>query len=135
MDSRQVHKTNVCVDRPCDSLLTLAPCTQASVNLATGQARVVTVAHGRSAPTHTELAKAVETAGFPARDGWDTISKGTSVVLDVQGLKVCCEMTPNTERRSINLVLKGKVPEPIYQEGKVGPSPYTAVVTVKTYPN
>lgn len=59
---------------------------QASVNLVTRQARVVTSAHGHVTPT--DLTRAMEAAGFPARTLWDTIREGTRVVLDVQGLKV-----------------------------------------------
>lgn len=83
--------------RLCDPLLTLALLyTQAAVNLATGQARVVTAARGRSQPTSTELTTAANAAGFPARGGWGTIGKGTSVVLDVKGLKVCCGLLSST---------------------------------------
>lgn len=59
---------------------------QASVNLATRQARVVTSARGNATPTN--LTRAVEAAGFPARTLWDTTREGKRVVLDVQGLKV-----------------------------------------------
>lgn len=59
---------------------------QASVNLATRQARAVTATHGHVAPT--DLTRAVEAVGFPARTLWDTKREDTRVVLDVQGLKV-----------------------------------------------
>lgn len=92
------EKNHVCRLR--DPPLTLALLhSQVSVNLTTGQARVETVAHGHSTRTFTELITAAEAAGFPARGGSDTISEGTSVVLDVQGLKVCCGLPSITERR------------------------------------
>ena len=56
------------------------------MNLATRQARVVTSACGHVSPT--DLTRAVEAAGFPARTLWDTFREGSRVVLDVQGLKV-----------------------------------------------
>ncbi len=61
---------------------------QASVNLATSQAHVVTVAHGHAKRSSTELTGAAKAAGFPARELWVTDREDRRVVLDVQGLKV-----------------------------------------------
>ena len=58
------------------------------MNLATSQAHVVTVAHGRTKPSPTELTEAAKAAGFPARELWVTNREERRVVLDVQGLKV-----------------------------------------------
>lgn len=66
---------------------------QASVNLATRQARVVIVANGHETPT--ALTRAAEAAGFPARKLWDTIREDTRMVLDVQGLKVSHKVNKN----------------------------------------
>ncbi|CAM9610753.1 unnamed protein product [Pylaiella littoralis] len=76
-----------CVAKAERALLSVDGVLEAAVNLATGQARVVTAARGRSQPTSTELTTAANAAGFPASGGWGTIGKGTSVVLDVKGLK------------------------------------------------
>lgn len=61
---------------------------QASVNLATRQAHVVTVVKAGLTPSAAELARIIESTGFPARVLWDTVREDTRVVLDVQGLKV-----------------------------------------------
>lgn len=58
------------------------------MNLATRQARVVTVLDGDLTPSGAELARITESTGFPARVLWDTARENTRVVLDVQGLKV-----------------------------------------------
>lgn len=62
---------------------------QATVNLATRQASVLTVGDGRHTPASAELIAASEAAGFPARELWNTTEEETRVLLDVKGLKVC----------------------------------------------
>ena len=58
------------------------------MNLATRQARVVTVANKDSTPSAAELVRITDSAGYPARVLWDTARELTHVVLDVRGLKV-----------------------------------------------
>ncbi|CAM9270208.1 unnamed protein product, partial [Laminaria digitata] len=76
-----------CVAKVERALLSVDGVLEASVNLATRQARVVTVVKAGLTPSAAELARIIESTGFPARVLWDTVREDTRVVLDVQGLK------------------------------------------------